>query len=174
MKAFGLPAVTAALFLLALSPALAATASSPDALTIRVGGFVQTDSTAGDAGFAGGIDYALRPASALQPFVVSAYGDILGRSLGAGVSIRNSGPLYIGAGAGFYNTSISPKGGGAASIPPFGSSPLPAYTASGVGGKVYGGFELAPHTTLEIGVHFLPQADQIDSNVFTAEFGIRF
>jgi len=142
--------------LAALAPAAAAAAvPSPSALTVKVGGSIQNNGS-GTSGLAAGVDYVFHPASTLEPFAGSIYADLLGSSIGAGLAIHNTGPLYAGAGLGVYSVSADSQ------------------TASGVGAKVFGGFEIAPHTTLELGYHFLPQVRGMSENTATLQLGIRF
>lgn len=143
-------------FLTALSPAVADSLPSPSAVTVKVGGSLQGSAAAGTSGFAAGVDYVFHPASTLEPFNTSAYADLLGRSVGAGVGLRTGGPVYVGGGVGLYSVS---SGSGSQS-------------AGGVGGKLYGGFDIAPRTTLELGYHFLPQLDGINSNAVTVQIGL--
>ena len=133
---------------------------SPTALTVKAGANIQTNAAASNSGFSGGLDYIFHPSSTLEPFNASFYGDLLGKSVGLGVAIRNAGPVYIGAGAGFYSVSISPAGR--------------TLTSSGLGGKVFGGFGLAPFTSLELGYHFMPAASGIQTNSVTAQLAVRF
>lgn len=135
--------------LAAISPASADSMPSPNAVTVKVGGSLQSNGD-GTSGFAAGVDYVLSPASVLQPINVSAYADLLGRGVGAGVAIRNSGPVYVGAGLGLYSVS----------------------SVAGLGGKVFGGFNIAPRTTLELGYHFLPQVDGMRANAVTLGVGL--
>lgn len=139
--------------LTATSTAMAA--PSPTALTIKVGGSIQTNADAGTSGLAAGVDYTFHPSSTLEPINGSIYADLLGRTIGAGVAIRNGGPLYLGAGVGLYNVSASD-----------------GQNAAGVGGKVFGGFSVAPLTTLELGYHFLPQVHGINTNTVTLQVGL--
>jgi hypothetical protein len=141
-------------FLAAISPAGAASVPSPSAVTVKVGGSLQSNAGAGTDGLAAGVDYVFHPSSILQPFNASAYADLLGKSVGAGLAIRNGGPVYAGAGIGLYSVSA---GGD---------------TATGVGGKLFGGFDIAPRTTLELGYHFLPQVDGIQTNTVTLGIGL--
>jgi hypothetical protein len=97
------------------------------------------------------VDYIFHPSSTLEPIDGSFYADLLGRSIGAGLAIHNSGPIYVGAGLGLYSVSEDSR------------------NSSGVGGKVFGGFDIAPLTTLELGYHFLPQ----DANTVTLQLGLR-
>lgn len=142
-------------FLAAISPACAASVPSPSAVTVKVGGSLQSNAAAGTAGLAAGVDYVFHPSSILEPFNVSAYADLLGKSVGGGLAVRNGGPVYAGAGIGLY--SVSTAG---------------SQTASGVGGKIFGGFDIAPRTTLELGYHFLPQVDGIQTNTVTLGVGL--
>jgi hypothetical protein len=108
-------------------------------------------SSGGDtSGLAAGLDYILHPSSVLEPINVSAYADLLGRGVGAGLAIRNGGPIYAGAGLGLYSVS----------------------SVAGVGGKVFGGFDIAPRTTLELGYHFLPQVNGVRENAVTLGIGV--
>lgn len=144
--ALGIAAVT---ILAAIAPASADSLPSPGAVTVKVGGSLQ--SGGGDtSGFAAGVDYALHPSSILEPVNVSAFGDLLGRSVGAGLAIRNGGPVYVGAGVGLYSVS----------------------STAGLGGKVFGGFNVAPRTTLELGYHFLPHVDGEQNNAVTLGIGL--
>lgn len=134
----------------------AQTLPSPSALTLKAGVSVPSNADVQNSGFALGADYIFHPSSLLEPFNLSVYADLLAKSGGAGVAIRNAGPVYIGAGAGFYSTSVN------------------AGSASGFGGKVFGGFDIAPHTTLEFGYHVLPKLNGVDTNVMSAQVGFRF
>ncbi len=135
--------------LTAISPASADSLPSPSAVTVKVGGSLQ--SSGGEtSGFAAGVDYVLHPSSVLQPVNVSAYADLLGRGVGAGLAIRNPGPVYVGAGLGLYSVD----------------------SVAGIGGKVFGGFNVAPRTTLELGYHFLPQVVGEHSNAVTLGIGL--
>jgi hypothetical protein len=135
--------------LAAISPARADSLPSPSAVTVKVGGSLQ--SNGGDtSGFAAGLDYVLHPSSVLEPVNVSAYADLLGRGVGAGLAIRNAGPVYAGAGLGLYSVS----------------------SVAGLGGKVFGGFNIAPRTSLELGYHFLPQIDGVRENAVTLAVGL--
>jgi hypothetical protein len=153
-----------------LSPALAHAQSlpSPSALTVKAGVSVESNASANQAGLALGVDYAFHPASTLEPFALSFYADLLGKSGGIGVAIRNAGPAYIGAGAGLYSTSLTYAAGGAG-----GTSNVNG-TATGFGGKVFAGFDVAPHTTLEFGYHVLPRVNSINANTISAQLGFRF
>ncbi len=139
--------------LAAISPALA-DAPSPSAVTVKVGGSLQSNADAGTSGFAAGVDYVLHPSSILQPFNASAYADLLGRSVGAGLAVRNAGPVYAGAGLGLYSVSTGGQ------------------NTTGLGGKVFGGFDVAPRTTLELGYNFLPQVEGIHTNTVTLGIGL--
>lgn len=141
-----------------LVPAVAHAQSlpSPSALTLKAGVSVPSNADIGNSGFAFGADYVFHPSTTLEPFNVSFYGDLLGKNGGAGVAIRNAGPAYIGAGIGLYSTSVN------------------AGSATGFGGKVFGGFDIAPHTALEIGYHVLPKVAGIDTNVVSAQLAFRF
>lgn len=149
----------------------AADVPSVSAFTLKGG--VSVESNAKPlTGFAGGIDYIFRPSSTLEPFNLSVYGDLLGKSGGAGIAIRNAGPLYIGAGVGLYSVSLTTSGGGAQL--PGGGGGNPTFTSSGFGAKVFGGFGIAPFTSLELGYHFLPAASGIQTNTVTAQLAVRF
>jgi hypothetical protein len=142
-------AVAGIAVLAAASPANADSLPSPSAVKLKVGGSLQ--SSGGDtSGFAAGLDYVLHPSSVLEPVNVSAYADLLGRGVGAGLAIRNGGPVYAGAGLGLYSVS----------------------SVAGLGGKVFGGFNIAPRTTLELGYHFLPSVDGIRENAVTLGVGL--
>jgi hypothetical protein len=132
-----------------LAPASADSLPSPSAVTVKVGGSLQ--SSGGDtSGLAAGVDYVLHPSSVLEPVNLSAYADLLGRGVGAGLAIRNGGPIYAGAGVGLYSVD----------------------SAAGLGGKVFGGFSIAPRTTLELGYNFLPQVDGMQRNTVTLAVGL--
>jgi hypothetical protein len=132
-----------------LAPAGADSLPSPSAVTVKVGGSLQ--SSGGDtSGLAAGVDYVLHPSSVLEPVNLSAYADLLGRGVGAGLAIRNGGPIYAGAGVGLYSVD----------------------SAAGLGGKVFGGFSIAPRTTLELGYNFLPQVDGMQRNTVTLGVGL--
>jgi hypothetical protein len=148
MKISHVLAVAGIAFLATLSPAAAA---SPSALTVKVGGSLQSNAGSGTSGLAAGVDYIFHPSSTLEPIDGSFYADLLGRSIGAGLAIHNSGPIYVGAGLGLYSVSEDSR------------------NSSGVGGKVFGGFDIAPLTTLELGYHFLPQ----NANTVTLQLGLR-
>lgn len=155
MKISHVLASTAFAFLSAACAASAADLPSPTAFTLKAG--VSVESNAKPAsGFAAGIDYIFHKSSTLEPFNLSVYGDLLGKSGGAGIAIRNGGPAYIGAGVGLYSASLTP------------------FTSSGFGGKVFGGFSVAPFTSLEFGYHFLPAVRGIQTNTVTAELALRF
>lgn len=137
--------------LAAVSPAVASDSlPSPSAVTVKVGGSLQS-SGGGTSGFAAGVDYVIRPSSVFSPINTSVYADLLGRGVGAGIAIRNAGPVYIGGGLGLYSVD----------------------SVAGIGGKVFGGFNVAPHTTLELGYHFLPQVMGEHSNAVTLGIGLR-
>lgn len=159
-------------FLSAASAAAAADLPSPTAFTVKGGVSVESNASPQNAGFSAGVDYIFHPSSTLQPFNTSFYGDLLGKSGGVGVAIRNGGPVYIGAGAGFYSVSVTPSHGCGAL--PGDNCANPTYTSSGLGGKVFGGFGIAPFTSLEIGYHFLPAANGIQTNTVTAQLAVRF
>lgn len=142
----GMAAVTV---LAAIAPASADSLPSPNAVTVKVGGSLQS-SGSGTSGFAAGVDYVLHPSSILQPVDTSVYADLLGRGVGAGLAIRNGGPVYVGAGLGLYSVS----------------------SQAGLGGKVFGGFNIAPRTTLELGYHFLPHVDGERDNAVTLGVGL--
>jgi hypothetical protein len=133
----------------AIAPARADSLPSPSAVTVKVGGSLQS---AGDAtsGFAAGLDYVVHPSSVISPVNVSAYADLLGKGIGAGLAIRNPGPVYVGAGLGLYSVS----------------------SVAGVGGKVFGGFNVAPRTSLELGYNFLPQINGMRTNTVTLAVGL--
>lgn len=163
--------MTSVTLLSATCAASAADVPSVSAFTLKAG--VSAESNAKPlTGFAAGVDYIFRPSSTLEPFNLSLYGDLLGKSGGAGVAIRNAGPLYVGAGVGLYSVSLTTTGGG--SQLPGGGSANPTYTSSGFGGKVFGGFGIAPFTSLELGYHVLPAAHGIQTNTFTAQLAVRF
>lgn len=143
--------IAAIAVLAAVAPASADSGPSPSDFTLKVGGSLQ--SGGGEtSGFAAGMDYVLHPSSTLQPLTLSAYADLLGRAVGAGLAVRNGGPMYVGAGLGLY--SVNAQGG--------------------LGGKVFGGVTIAPRTTLELGYHFLPHSDGDASNAVTLGVGLRF
>ena len=139
-----------------MSAANAQSLPSPSALTLKGGVSVPSNADVQNSGIALGADYIFHPSSVIEPFNLSVYGDLLAKSGGVGVAIRNAGPVYVGAGAGFYSTSVA------------------AGTSSGFGGKIFGGFDIAPHTTLEIGYHLLPKLNGTDTNVVSAQVGFRF
>jgi hypothetical protein len=141
----GITAITA---LAAIAPASADSLPSPSAFTFKVGGSLQS-SGGGTSGFAAGVDYVLHPSSIFQPVNVSLYADLVGQGIGGGLAVRNPGPVYVGAGVGLYSVNA----------------------VAGVGGKVFGGFNIAPHTTLELGYHFLPQVQGEHSNALTLGVG---
>lgn len=149
MKISQVLGIAAIAVLAAIAPAMADSMPSPNAVTVKVGGSLQTNS-AGTSGFAAGVDYILHPSSVLSPVNVSAYADLLGRGVGAGLAIRNSGPVYVGGGVGLYSVS----------------------SVTGLGGKVFGGFNIAPRTTLELGYNFLPQVDGTEANTVTLGVGL--
>lgn len=155
---FAITAIAASLVYAGV-PARAADVPSPSAFTIKGGLLAQSSSAAGNASFSIGADYVVHPSSTLDPINGSVYLDVLGKSVGGGIAIRNAGPVYVGAGVGFYSVSISPG---------------PTYTSSGFGGKIFGGFTVAPHTAVELGYHILPQAGGIDTNGVTAQVALRF
>jgi hypothetical protein len=144
--ALSMAAITA---LAAVVPASADSLPSPNAVTVKVGGSLQSSGD-GTSGFAAGVDYVLHPSSVLEPVNVSAFADLLGRGVGAGLAIRNGGPVYVGAGLGLYSVS----------------------SVTGLGGKVFGGFNIAPRTTLELGYHFLPQVDGERNSAVTLGVGL--
>ena len=165
MRAYGACMKVLSVFILAtvaslgsLAAASAADVPSPSAFTLKAGGEVQTSSAAGNGSFALGADYIFHPSSIIEPFNLSFYGDLLGKSFGAGVAIRNGGPIYVGAGVGFYSVSITPS----------------AFTANGFGGKLFGGFSVAPHTSIELGYNVMPQTHGIQTNTVSAEWALRF
>jgi hypothetical protein len=146
----------------------AARADSPSQVVLKAGAFVQTNAGRNTNGiFAAGGEYILHQGSTLQPVDVSVYADLFGSSGGAGVSIRNSGNAYIGAGAGLYHVSLTPAAGGPAGL--FGSYQIPTYTSSGLGGKVFAGFALRAPLGLELAYHFLPNAGPYQTGAITAE-----
>jgi hypothetical protein len=149
MKLSHVLGVAAIAALAAIEPASADSLPSPSAVTVKVGGSLQS---AGDAtsGFAAGLDYVIHPSSVISPVDVSAYADLLGRGIGGGLAIRNAGPVYVGAGVGLYSVS----------------------SVAGLGGKVFGGFTVAPHTTLELGYNFLPQVNGMRTNTVTLGVGL--
>jgi hypothetical protein len=169
MQKFCLFLACAAAASLSPAPAQAQSLPSPSALTVKAGVSAESNATLNQTGLALGVDYAFHPASALEPFAVSFYADLLGKSGGAGIAIRNAGPAYIGAGAGLYSTSLTHAYGG----PAGGGSNANAGTATGFGGKIFAGFDVAPHTTLELGYHVLPQVNGISANTISAELGFR-
>ena len=84
---------------------------------------------------------------------MSFYGDLLGKNAGGiGVAVRNGGPAYIGAGIGLYSVS----------------------STTGLGGKVFGGFHVAPFTSMELGYNIMPSTHGVQSNSVTAELALRF
>lgn len=144
--------------MLAALPAVTSAQSlpSPSAFTLKAGFSIPADANIGNSGFAFGADYIFHPSTTLEPFNISFYGDLLGKNGGAGVAIRNGGPAYIGAGLGLYSASV------------------PAGSTTGFGGKIFGGFDVAPHTTFELGYHVLPKVAGSNTNVVTAQLGFRF
>ncbi|HLI95424.1 MAG TPA: hypothetical protein VKT72_04955 [Candidatus Baltobacteraceae bacterium] len=78
-------------------PARAAGVRSPSAFTIKGGLLAQSSSAAGNAWFSIGADYVVHPSSTLDPINGSVYLDVLGKSVGGGIAIRNAGPVYVGA-----------------------------------------------------------------------------
>lgn len=140
-------------FLAAISPAAAASVPSPSAVTVKVGGSMQSNGSA-TSGLAAGVDYNFHPASTLEPINVSFYADLLGRSVGAGLGVRTPGPIYAGAGLGLYSVSEDSQ------------------SATGLGGKIFAGFDIAPRTTLELGYHFLPQVEGRQNNAVTLALGL--
>jgi hypothetical protein len=158
-------------FLGANCMASAADAPSPAALTIKAGAGAESNAAPRLVDFSGGIDYLIHP-SATVPLNTSLYADFLGHSsFGLGAAIRNAGPAYFGAGVGFYSMSVTPPGGGPACIGCGGSSPT--FTSSGFGGKVFGGFHVAPFTAVELAYHFTPYAQGYQTNVLTAQLAVR-
>lgn len=132
-----------------IAPARADSLPSPSAATVKIGGSLQSSGD-GTSGFAAGVDYILHPASTLEPINLSLYADLLGKGVGAGLAIRNSGPVYVGAGLGLYSVS----------------------SVTGLGGKVFGGFSVAPRTTLELGYNFFPQVNGVHNNAVTLALGL--
>jgi hypothetical protein len=166
-----LTSILAAALLGAPAAAAAQSLPSPSALTLKAGLSVQYNAASPAA--AGGIDYIFHPASLVEPFDGSFYADIFGKSGGAGIAIRNGGPAYIGAGVGLYSVSLAPTPACPAAIGPLGCA-RPTYSATGAGGKIFGGFVIAPHATLELGYHVLPKAGGLQADTVTAQLGFRF
>jgi hypothetical protein len=146
--------------------------AAPSDLTLKAGGFVPTDANASGSNghFSAGAEYVVVHQTAVTPFNLSLYGDVFGSSGGAGFSVRNSGPVYLGAGLGFYHVSITQAGG----CPAIGQGcPASTLTSSGAGGKVFAGLNVAKDAALEAGYHFLPSAAGISTNTFTASVVVR-
>lgn len=180
MRAYGAGMKMLSVFVLAtvaslgtIGSAAAAGVPSPSAFTLKAGGEVQTSSAAGNGGFALGADYIFHPSSVIEPFNLSFYGDLLGKSFGAGVAIRNGGPIYVGAGVGLYSVSITPSTV-CAGPPGAGGCTQLTYSSNGFGGKLFGGFSVAPHTSIELGYNVMPQTHGIQTNTVSAELALRF
>lgn len=157
--------LTAAVF---LSGAAAARADSPSQVVLKAGVYVESNAARNSNGiFAAGGEYVVHQGSTLQPFDVSIYADLFGSSGGAGVSIRNSGSAYVGAGVGLYHVSLTPPYGGPAGL--LGSSSQTRFTSDGAGGKLFAGFSLHAPVGLELAYHFLPNAGSYQTNTITAE-----
>ena len=154
------------------APALPAQADTAG-VTLKGGGFVQADANAqGKQFFAAGVVYDLVKPTRISPFHFSVYGDMLGKSAGAGFSLRSATPAYLGAGVGLYHTSITQQGGCPAIG--LGGCPTTTLSSSGAGGKIFAGYNIGQYAAIEAGYHFLPQASGISTNAFTAQLGVRF
>lgn len=162
--------LTAAVF---LSGAAGARADSPSQVVLKAGVYVESNAGRNSNGiFAAGGEYVVHQGSTLQPFDVSIYADLFGSSGGAGVSIRNSGKAYVGAGVGLYHVSLTPPQAFCGPPPPpgFSSNCGPStFTSNGAGGKVFAGFSLHEPLGLELAYHFLPNAGGYQTNTITAE-----
>lgn len=154
MKHISIAALAALALLGSAMPASAADAG----ITLKAGGFVQTNSAAKSSGgnFAWGAEYELVHPTPVTPFGVSLYGDVLGKSSGIGLSARTNTPVYAGAGVGLYHAAT-----GSAS-------------ANGTGGKIFAGAGLGHGAAFELGYHFMPQAAGTSTNAISAEFALRF
>lgn len=172
MKKFSVLVVLVASCILSASAAARAGAiPSPTAFTFKAGGSLEANASS-PFGLALGADYIFHPSSLLEPFNASVYVDVLGKSAGGGIAIRNGGPLYAGEGIGYYSVSLSPSiacGG-----PPGAGCGPTTFTSSGFGGKLFGGFKIAPFTSVELGYHFLPQAGGYQTTTLSAELALRF
>lgn len=170
---------TSLLFVAAACASLCAAAIPSQAagsgLTLKAGAELQNNAqTYHSNNVAFGAEYVLVHPTAVSPVSVSLYGDLLGDSSGAGISVRSATPFYLGAGVGFYHASITPAGGGPASIPPpgFPSQPAPPYTANGTGGKIFAGFEVAKIAGLEAGYHFMPAANGYTTSAVSLQLAL--
>lgn len=156
---------------LALAALPVSALAGPGNLTLKAGGFVHADSNAGNAGLALGVDDVVRPAGTLQPLAFSLYGDLFQKSVGAGVAIRSIGPAYLGAGIGIYDANVTQNGACPGGVP--GGSCSVSFSQTGFGGKIFGGFSVAPHTGLEIAYTKLPAVNGINTNTVSAELTFR-
>lgn len=152
MKNISIAALAAITLLSSALPAAADTG-----ITLKAGGFVQTNSAARSGGnFAWGAEYELVHPTTVTPFAVSLYGDVLAKNTGVGLSVRTNTPVYAGAGIGLYHAAIDSAG------------------ANGTGGKIFAGTGLGHGAALELGYHFLPQVAGTSTNAVSAEFAFRF
>jgi hypothetical protein len=153
MKNISIAALAAIALLGAAVPASAADAG----ITLKAGGFTQTNSAARSGGnFAWGAEYEVVHPTAVTPFGVSLYGDVLAKSSGVGLSVRTNTPVYAGAGVGLYHAAID------------------SASANGTGGKIFAGAGLGHGAAFELGYHFLPQVAGVSTNAVSAEFALRF
>lgn len=149
-------------------------------LTLKAGGFVQTDSNAqgSNGNFAGGIEYDVVHPTRVSPFSISLYADVFAKSTGAGFSARSNTPVYVGAGVGLYHVSITQAGGGPANVClGAGCTPYtpPTFTSNGAGGKIFGGVGISHGANIELGYHFMPSPmSGVSANTFSAELALRF
>lgn len=132
-------------------------AAADTGITLKAGGFAQTNSAARSGGnFALGAEYELVHPTAVTPFGISLYGDVLGKSSGLGLSVRTNTPVYAGAGVGLYHAAID------------------SASTNSTGGKIFAGTGLGHGAALELGYHFLPQVAGTSTNAVSAEFALRF
>ncbi|HET7812917.1 MAG TPA: hypothetical protein VFL13_00935 [Candidatus Baltobacteraceae bacterium] len=153
MKNISIAALAAITLLSSALPAAADTG-----ITLKAGGFVQTDSAAKSSGgnLAVGAEYELVHPTTVTPFGVSLYGDVLGKNSGVGLSVRTNTPVYAGAGVGLYHAATD-----------FAS-------ASSTGGKIFAGAGIGHGAAIELGYHFLPQVAGVSTNAVSAQFALRF
>jgi hypothetical protein len=154
-----------------------AATSSASPLVLKIGALFPGSSDSrdlgGDTQFVLGLEYTLQSLKATST-ATSIYLDYIGgsknsgsvHSTGFGVAFRSSGSGYFGAGIGIYGTNITFDND---EDDPFRTST----SATGAGGKVFGGFELGNGVQLEVDYHILPSAGGVNPSGAALEVGIR-
>lgn len=178
MKMMALAALSAAAFGLSALGAQAQSENNKLPLTLKIGGFLPSDSGARHYGdstqLSGGAEIAL---SSNETNTGIAYFDAQGAnhngghvdSYGIGLGVRSNAPEsfskgvtpYGGAGLGFYIADVDQGSGN------------PSERKSGLGGKLFGGLQFGNNVIAEINYQWVPTATHINGSGFGFQIGLR-